>query len=507
MAEGKTVPELTALSLPIVGTDKLVIYRSPGPLNSVAASAINTYLDLGTMATQDADAVAITGGTITGTTAISLAGGTVTASAPMIQATQTWNEPDTVFTATKLNVTSTASAFTSRFIDYQVAGNSIYRILKSGETLISNAAGTSYGGIALVGNAGEMALTSQVGASSTFASQVFRWYWEDAGQTASVLRGFGTNRTSFESNSAITFIADSSRFEFEGDFSATTLQVTPYQKASANGVPFHFTNNGQTPTPAKVMMITNAFSAITNILELYDRSSGSEVIRFGFETAGTLTQTIGANVAAHVITGYSLTGSNASAGISMTGTWNTSGDANALDISITNTASGTNANLIRARVGGTSVFSVSKVGNIAAAGECRVTGRYYGVGTSAYAQFDDAVGARIAYGNAVLNVGGPLVFTNSGTERFRVSNSTGDLTASGSLQMHSATAIPAGGVAGSGLKMFSTSNFGVFGGSGAPTLSAAKGSLYLRSDGSGTNDRAYINTNGSTTWTAIVTVA
>lgn len=69
------------------------------------------------------------------------------------------------------------------------------------------------------------------------------------------------------------------------------------------------------------------------------------------------------------------------------------------------------------------------------------------------------------------------------------------------------TAIPAGGTAGTGLLMSSTTNFGVFFGSGAPSLSAAKGSLYLRSDGTGTNDRAYINTDGATTWTAIVTVA
>jgi len=38
-------------------------------------------------------------------------------------------------------------------------------------------------------------------------------------------------------------------------------------------------------------------------------------------------------------------------------------------------------------------------------------------------------------------------------------------------------------------------------------LSAAKGSLYLRSDGSGTGDRAYINTDGGTTWTALTTAA
>lgn len=76
-----------------------------------------------------------------------------------------------------------------------------------------------------------------------------------------------------------------------------------------------------------------------------------------------------------------------------------------------------------------------------------------------------------------------------------------------SMQILKGTAIPAGGTAGSGYLVSSTTNFGVFFGSSAPTLSAAKGSLYLRSDGTGVNDRAYINTNGTTTWTAIVTVA
>ena len=69
------------------------------------------------------------------------------------------------------------------------------------------------------------------------------------------------------------------------------------------------------------------------------------------------------------------------------------------------------------------------------------------------------------------------------------------------------TGIPAEGLAGLGWMFSSTANFGVFFGSSAPTLSAAKGSLYLRSDGSGTGDRAYINTNGGTTWTALTTAA
>jgi hypothetical protein len=55
--------------------------------------------------------------------------------------------------------------------------------------------------------------------------------------------------------------------------------------------------------------------------------------------------------------------------------------------------------------------------------------------------------------------------------------------------------------------MSSTSNLGVFFGSGAPTLSAAQGSLYLRTDGSSASTRLYVNTNGSTGWTSVTTAA
>lgn len=77
----------------------------------------------------------------------------------------------------------------------------------------------------------------------------------------------------------------------------------------------------------------------------------------------------------------------------------------------------------------------------------------------------------------------------------------------GVVQTNAATAIPAGGTTGAGVTVSSAANFGVFFGSGAPTLSAAKGSLYLRSDGTTINDRMYVNTNGSTTWTNVVTAA
>ena len=45
----------------------------------------------------------------------------------------------------------------------------------------------------------------------------------------------------------------------------------------------------------------------------------------------------------------------------------------------------------------------------------------------------------------------------------------------------------------------------VLGGTGAPTMAAPQGSLYLRTDGSSTSTRLYVNTNGSTGWTAVTT--
>lgn len=77
----------------------------------------------------------------------------------------------------------------------------------------------------------------------------------------------------------------------------------------------------------------------------------------------------------------------------------------------------------------------------------------------------------------------------------------------GDLTIYGGTAIPAGGTAGVGYKFSSTSNLGVFFGSGAPTLAAAQGSLYVRTDGSSIATRLYVNTNGSTTWTNVVTAA
>ena len=67
--------------------------------------------------------------------------------------------------------------------------------------------------------------------------------------------------------------------------------------------------------------------------------------------------------------------------------------------------------------------------------------------------------------------------------------------------------VPAGGSASARLGLSSSATLGVYFGSGVPTVSAAQGSLYMRTDGSSSSTRMYINTNGSTTWTNVTTAA
>lgn len=181
--------------------------------------------------------------------------------------------------------------------------------------------------------------------------------------------------------------------------------------------------------------------------------------------------------------------------------------------------------LLRAGAGGGNV-SLSNFGSCSytSAGATTATGHsFLGTAFSASSGTQSVIGVThtvnqsgtALYNACLMNITQTALGSGSGfffncqvssAQRFSVSLG-GTVTAVGNSQVQSGTVIPAGGLTGAGMKFFSTANFGTFGGSGAPTLSAAKGSLYLRSDGTGTNDRAYINTDGGTTWTAMVTVA
>ncbi len=83
---------------------------------------------------------------------------------------------------------------------------------------------------------------------------------------------------------------------------------------------------------------------------------------------------------------------------------------------------------------------------------------------------------------------------------------TGNGAVGGVLTVASLTATPAAGSTAARMLFGTTAGFGIYYGSSAPSVTAAKGSLYLRSDGTGANDRMYVATDGSGTWTPVVTV-
>lgn len=113
------------------------------------------------------------------------------------------------------------------------------------------------------------------------------------------------------------------------------------------------------------------------------------------------------------------------------------------------------------------------------------------------------------FGGAIRGTGmairsnGSLAWATSGsatnsTDTALVRDSANVVGSAGTFRIANATAIPAGGTASLGYKFSSTTDFGAFFGSGAPTLAAAQGSLYLRSDG-----LPYYNTNGTTGWASL----
>lgn len=83
---------------------------------------------------------------------------------------------------------------------------------------------------------------------------------------------------------------------------------------------------------------------------------------------------------------------------------------------------------------------------------------------------------------------------------------TGSAAASAGLYAYNATATPANGTGGVGLRV-GTDQVGWFIGAGVPTFSAPKGSEYTNTTATTTTTRKYINTDGGTTWTNFTTAA
>jgi L-2-hydroxyglutarate oxidase LhgO len=73
------ISQLTAVSTPVAGTEVLPVVQS-GATKKATIAQLKPGLSLGTMADQNANAVAITGGTVTGVTAVYNSRGQITSS-------------------------------------------------------------------------------------------------------------------------------------------------------------------------------------------------------------------------------------------------------------------------------------------------------------------------------------------------------------------------------------------------------------------------------------------
>jgi hypothetical protein len=83
--------------------------------------------------------------------------------------------------------------------------------------------------------------------------------------------------------------------------------------------------------------------------------------------------------------------------------------------------------------------------------------------------------------------------------------SVATVAATGTVTARSASGLTAGGAAGF-IGTNVAAGMGIYFGSGAPTVAAAKGSIYLRSDGSSASTRLYVS-DGGTTWVAVTTAS
>ena len=180
----------------------------------------------------------------------------------------------------------------------------------------------------------------------------------------------------------------------------------------------------------------------------------------------------------------------------------TTGAQNIVQRAFSDTTTGANLLLVKTR--GTTATSTTAVqsgdilGSIAFYGADGATNQVFGAITGLV---DGAVSTGTVPTGISFTTG-----TTVGTTRMTI-GSNGKVDIFNALKVIGNSSPPAGGTTGLGLELTNATNLGIYVGSGAPTLSAAQGSLYMRTDGSSTSTRMYINTNGSTTWTAVTTAA
>lgn len=281
---------------------------------------------------------------------------------------------------------------------------------------------------------------------------------------------------------------------------AVTLGVTGIQGISSNVITFGATGyyefgfvTSDGGTTITVFDLNRPLSYYTNTVNVAATTSststitGAVIVAGGMGIAGNLY--VGGDIFGNVtVTDISLGNVTASGFVSATGNV-TGGNIRTAGL-ISATGNVTGGNIIGIVAAGSNTITTS--GNISG-------GNLIGIvaaGSNTITTTGNITGGNILTGglvSATANITGGNILTG------------GQVSATGNALFLAGTAVPVGGTAGAGIMMSSTTNLGVFFGSGAPTIAAAQGSLYLRTDGSSTSTRLYVNTTGSTTWTNVTT--
>jgi len=358
----------------------------------------------------------------------------------------TWNAGGTTFTAIKMNVTDTASAAGSLLLDLQVGGTSRFSVSKQCHV---NIRGTDPQ--IRLGYLNESQFIINQGILVAGSTYAMGWSSSSIGVT--------------NTNADLTLFRDA----------ADTLAQRRGTNAQAFRLYETFTD------VSNYSRLEVIFDAGNALFGLNATKLGTGVQRgLGFLTGGNLRWSIGAT------TGHFLAGAD-----------------NTYDIG----ANGAN----RPRTGYFSNVIVAANGYFAGALNNAIKLNSSGTdGVGRLTNASDTDFSRLQFGGTTSSF--PSLKRSSADLHVRLADDSAyaklvsaEVSSTAAVKAHVATAIAAGGT--EAFTVSSTGGFGVFFGSGAPTVSAAKGSLYLRSDGSTTNDRMYVNTDGSTTWTAVTTAA
>ena len=321
---------------------------------------------------------------------------------------------------------------------------------------------------------------------------------------------------------------------FAGNTTVGNLLTAGFVSATANITGGNVLSSGIMSAAGNITggnVLTTALSLSGNVLSVIN--STANITTTANIQAGNLKSSGIMSATANVTGGNILTGGLISATANITSAANIAGGNILTNGLLSVTGNITGGNVITANVNST-IFTgnnVSVAGNITggnlitpaaiSAVSVSASGNITGgnvlgganVNATLFTGTTVSVTGNITGGN-VLGGANVNATTHTGTTVSVTGNITGGnvlssavISAVGNAIVLSGTAIPVGGTAGAGYKFSSTANFGIFFGSGAPALAAAKGSLYLRSDGTTTNDRMYVNTDGATTWAAVTTVA